>query len=405
MLFKKKKIQPLYYFVSIGSGLNQIPLITEAKKLGFHVIGVDASASAAGFYLCDLKIQESIENYDIIYKKLLELLVDGEIYGIMSKSYGQAIITTSYLTEKFKIPFLPFSVSGSFVDKRKMKSIFTEHGIPTPDIIPLTGKAKFERIPAGAYPIIIKPNIGHAKINVRMAGNADELKKYLNPKERIDRDFLLEKFVIGDEIIAVGIIHDKKYYLVEITDKKTSFPPYFIDMLHIAPSKYAHLSGKIENIGQMVAGAFGIEKSALIMEFVVDKNDELFLIEAVPEFGGEFLPDVLIPASTNYNIIAEAIKSMTKRDFKPPQPRKNKNAVAVRYITGHTGVLASCNPEGPHNVRGTVFSRIFKEIGSPINDPVTNLDRIGVVVVSAATSDEALSLSEEATSNFNIRIK
>ena len=60
MLFKKKKIQPLYYFVSIGSGLNQIPLITEAKKLGFHVIGVDASASAAGFYLCDLKIQESI---------------------------------------------------------------------------------------------------------------------------------------------------------------------------------------------------------------------------------------------------------------------------------------------------------------------------------------------------------
>jgi biotin carboxylase len=405
MLFKKKKIQQLYYFVSIGSGLNQIPLIKEAKKLGFHVIGVDASVSAAGFYLCDLKIQESIENYDIIYKKLLELLVDGEIYGILSKSYGQAIITTSYLTEKFKIPFLPFSVSGSFVDKRKMKSVFSEHGIPAPALIPLSSRSKYDKIPADAYPIIIKPSVGHAKINVRMAESAEELKKHLSPKERIDGDFILEKFILGDEIIAAGIIHDKKYFLVELTDKKTSFPPYFIDMLHIAPSKYSHLSARVERIGQMVADAFGIEKSALIMEFVVDKNEELFLIEAVPEFGGEFLPDVLIPASTNYNIIAEAIKSMTKRGFKPPLPRKNKNAVAVRYITGHKGVLASCNPEGPHNVQGTVFSRIFKEIGSPINDPVTNLDRLGVVVVSAATPEEALSLSEEAASNFNIRIK
>jgi biotin carboxylase len=405
MLFKKKKIQQLYYFVSIGSGLNQIPLITEAKKLGFNVIGVDASASAAGFYLCDLKIQESIENYDSIYKKLLELLVDGEIYGILSKSYGPAIITTSYLTEKFKIPFIPFPVSASFVDKRKMKSVFSEHGIPTPDIIPLSSRTKCDRIPPDAYPIIIKPCIGHAKINVRMAANVDELRKLLNPKEHIDRDYIMEKFIMGDEIIAAGIIHDKKYYLVELTDKKTSFPPYFIDMLHIAPSKYSHLSGRVETIGQMVADAFGIEKSALIMELVVDDNEELFLIEAVPEFGGEFLPDVLIPASTNYNIIAEAIKSMTKRGFKPPQPRKNRSAVAVRYITGHKGVLASCNPEGPNNVQGTVFSRIFKEIGSPINDPVTNHDRIGVVVVSAATPDEALSLSEEAAANFNIRIK
>src|SRR4030042_6417649 len=201
MLFKKKKIQQLYYFVSIGSGLNQIPLIQEAKKQGCHVIGVESSASAAGFYLCDLKIQESIENYNIIYKKLLELLVDGEIYGILSKSYGQAIITTSYLTEKFKIPFLPFAVSGSFVDKRKMKSIFAKHEIPTPDMISLTSRTKFEKIPADAYPIIIKPNIGHAKINVRMAGSADELNKVINRRERIDGDYILEKFVTGDEII------------------------------------------------------------------------------------------------------------------------------------------------------------------------------------------------------------
>lgn len=405
MLFRKKKIQQLSYFVSIGAGLNQIPLITEAKKLGFHVIGVDANVSAPGFYHSDLKIQESIENYDAIYTKLLELLVDGDIHGVMTKSYGPAITTTSYLTEKFRVPFLPFASCPGFIDKSVMKSVFMKHAIPTPAPVALTPRMKLEKIPASAYPIIIKPKIGHAKTNVRMAGTLAELKKHCDAFERIDEKFMFEKFIAGDEIIAAGIVHDKKYYLVEITDKKTSYPPYFIDMLHISPSRHIGLSQKIESIGQTVTDAFGIDRAPLIMEFVVDGDGQAFLIEAVPEFGGEFIPDVMVPASAGYNIIREAVKSMTNRGFRPPQPPKNKNAVVVRYITGQKGVLASCNPDGPRNVRGTIFSRIFKEIGSPINDPVTNHDRIGVVVVSAGSAADALALSSEAASNFNIRIK
>ncbi len=393
------------YFVSIGSGLNQIPLISEAKKQGFHVIGVDANVSAAGFYQCDLKIQESIENYDSIYKKLIELLVDGDIRGVMTKSYGPAIVTTSYLTEKFKIPFIPFSSTDCFIDKKKMKNRFIDHSIQSPCSIQYNFRSRNDRDAADGFPVIVKPNVGHAKTNVRLASDSTELKKICTSQYGSEDDYLLEKFIEGDEIIVAGIIHDGTYHLVEITDKKTAYPPYFIDMVHVSPSKYLHLSKRIEKIGQKVAGAFGIARAPLIMELVITSDEEAFLIEAVPEFGGEFIPDVLVPASINYNIIGEAIKSMTNNGFRPPQQQKKRNAVVVRYITGQKGVLASCNPEGPRTVEGTIFSRIFKEMGSPINDPVTNHDRIGVVVVAAATREEALALSETAASNFNIRIK
>ena len=405
MLLKKKKTQQLNFFVSIGAGLNQIPLIIEAKKLKFHVIGVDNNTAAPGFYSCDLKIQESIENHDTLYKKLRELLIDGDIIGIMTKSYGAAIITTSYLTEKFNIPYLPFPVSQLFINKKKMKSIFMEHGIKTPHLYPLTLKTKLGRIPAGQYPIIIKPNSGHAKFNVRLVNNLSELQNFLSLQSDPE-NYILEKFIKGDEIITAGIIHNKKYHLVEITDKKTKFPPYFTDWMHISPSKYAHLASNFEVIGQKIANTFSISNSPLIMEFVITKDEEPFLIEAVPEFGGEFIPDILIPASTGYNILNEAIKSMTNKNFKPPvAARKNNNAVVVRYITGQKGVLASCNPDGPRKVKGTIFSRIFKEIGSSISDPVTNLDRLGVVIVTAQTADEALALAEKAANSFNIRIK
>jgi biotin carboxylase len=405
MLWDKKKTRQLRFFVSIGSGLNQIPLIKEAKKLKFNVIGVDYNTAAPGFYSCDLKIQESIENRDIIYKKLRELLVDGEISGIMTKSYGHAIVTTSYLAEKFNIPFLPYGMSRSFISKKRMKSIFRRRGIRTPEAVSFTPKTKPEKLPAAAYPVIVKPDTGHAKFNVRLARNATELNDFLSGRSDLE-NYILEKFTEGDEIIAAGIIHEKKYHLVQITDKKTTFPPYFIDIMHTAPSRYCHCAGKITAVGQAVADAFSITASPLIMEFIVDGNEELHLIEAAPEFGGEFLPDILVPASTGYNLIREAILSMTKKSFSPPPPvGKNRAAVAVRYITAEKGILASCNPDGPGKENGTIFARIFKEIGSPVNDPVTNLDRIGVVIVAARSVQDAIALSQKAADNFNIRIK
>ncbi len=405
MLLKKKKSQQLNFFVSIGSGLNQIPLITEAKKLKFHVIGVDHNSAAPGFYSCDLKIQESIENRDVLYKKLRELLIDGDIIGIMTKSYGQAIVTTSYLTDKFNIPFLPHAMSRHFINKKKMKSVFAENGIDTPPLIPYSAKTKLDKILEAQYPIIIKPNSGHAKFNVRLVKKLKELSDFLSSQENPE-DFILEKFIPGEEIIVAGIIHNKKYHLVEITDKETTYPPYFIDIMHTAPSRHQHLASKIERIGQKVAAAFSIINSPLIMEFIITEAGEPYLIEAVPEFGGEFLPDILIPASTGYNFISEAIKSLTSKNFRAPSKTgKHKNAVAVRYLVGAKGVLASCNPDGPRLETGTIFSRILKDIGSHVNDPVTNLDRIGVVIATAPTVEQAVTISKKAADNFNIRIK
>ena len=83
MFWKKTKVKNRNFFVSIGAGLNQIPLIIEARKMGFQVIGVDKDSAAPGFYHCDLKIQESIDDYENIYIKLREMMFDGNISSIM----------------------------------------------------------------------------------------------------------------------------------------------------------------------------------------------------------------------------------------------------------------------------------------------------------------------------------
>lgn len=402
-MFNFKKRRSLDFFVSIGAGINQIPLIIEAKKANFQVIGVDINASAPGFYHCDLKVQESIEDYENIYIKLRELLVDGKISAVMTKSYGNAIITTSYLCEKFGLPFIPFEESKKFLNKRVTKKIYNELKIPVPQILPITPKTKISALKESIFPVIAKPQTGHAKINVKLLKNRDELSSFISQHK--DEDFIYERFVEGREIICAGQIHQRKYYNITISDKRTSPQPYFADIMHTTPSVYSHLSAQIIEIGQKITEAFNIQTSPMIMEFVIDKDDRLYLLESVPEFGGEFIPDVMIPSATGYNHLRNSINAATGLDFRIPVQKMINIPVVVKYITGENGILSSCSTDTVKSINGVIFSRIFKDIGSKISPPSSNHDRIGVIVAKGKTVDEAISIAELAESKMNIRIK
>lgn len=402
-MFRKKIKFSNDYFVSIGAGINQIPLIKEAKKRGFQVIAVDMNSSAPGFYHCDLKIQESIDDAESIYIKLREMLVDGKITSIMTKSYGNAIVTTAYLCEKFGLPFLPLDESRKFLNKKITKKIYNEIGIRTPLTINITSKTKISGIKESSFPLIIKPQSGHAKMDVILINSASELEKFIlnHPVQ----DFIFEQFIRGDEIICAGLVYDKKYYHILMSDKKTTPPPYFADVLHTTPSVHEKLVNKTVETGQLIAETFNIQTSPLIMEFIVDADENIYLIEAVPEFGGEFIPDVMIPAATGYSHLGNTMRASSSYNFKPPVKLNQTAAVAVKYITGTDGILTSCSTDTINSIDGILFTRIFKHIGDSTTTPSTNHDRIGVIVSSGKTVEQAVESAMLAENEMNIIIK
>jgi biotin carboxylase len=405
MFWKKKLFTHNNFFISIGGGINQIPLIEEAKKLNLHIIGVDRDICAAGMHKCDIRIQESTENYAEIYDKLKDFLIEGEIVGILTKSFGSAIKTASFIAGKLNIPLIPFNKIDDFINKERMKITLKNNNINSPTFLLYSNKRTKipkKKIP---YPFIIKPTIGHAKNNVELIKNSKEFEKYLKNKPLKGENYLIEKYIEGDEIIAVGIVSKSIFYLVEITDKIKSPLPYFVDIMHISPSKYNYLRNEIQKIGQRIADSFNIINSPLIMELIISKNTEIYLIESIPEFGGEFLSDILIPERTGYNIIKESIKSIIDKNFSPPPANKNyRKSIVVKYITGINGTLLSFNPL-KEKYPGIIYSRIFKDIGSIVKKPMTNHDRIGVVIAKANSTEDALEKAEEAEAMLNIKIE
>lgn len=331
------------------------------------------------------------------------MLVDGKISAIMTKSYGNAIITTAYLCEKFGLHFIPLEDSKNFLNKKITKKIYNEKGIPTPAQISITPKMKISSVKENLFPMIAKPQTGHAKMDVVLINNVAELEKFVST--HTIQDFIFEQFIKGDEIICAGLVHDKKYYHILMTDKACSPRPYFTDILHTAPSRYQAMVNRTIEIGQNVADAFHIHTAPVIMEFIIDSDNNLYLLEAVPEFGGEFIPDIMIPAATGYSHLGNTLRAAASYDFKVPSKMPVNSAVAVKYITGTNGVLKSCSTDTVKKIDDIIFTRIFKHIGEKTSLPLTNHDRLGVIVASGKTVQQAIESAALAEKEMNIVIK
>jgi len=118
--------------ISVGAGQNQVSLIREALALGYRLIGVDTNPTAPGMARCHIKIQESIYEYEKIFVKVSECMVEGSVAAVLSKSYGGAVKTASYLAEKFSLGLVPFARIDAFIDKSRMKEVFRRAISPRP---------------------------------------------------------------------------------------------------------------------------------------------------------------------------------------------------------------------------------------------------------------------------------
>ena len=398
MFWLRKKGKRNDAFISLGAGFYQIPLIREIKDLGLKVICVDSNSNASGMESADLKIQESIYDSRAIELKINELFFDGRIRGALARSYGDAVKTSVKLSSKFGVKLFPYEMADEIYNKKKMKNAFNEMKIPSAAFISFRKDSKIFD-----YPYVLKPASGHAKTGCRLISSDSDLNQYMKNCDLTD-EIIAEKYIEGDEIVAVGIVDKGKFYLVEITDKVKTEAPYFVDIKHIAPSKYLHRWSEIESYGQKIADYYSMERSPLVMEFIFTPKEEIFIIEVAPEFGGEFICDNLIPVRSSYNVFRNAVASCLGRSFVKPDPKKNKNAVCVNYITSTGGILNSFKLPELKNPEIKAFY-MFKNTGDEIKSPKTNHDRIGVVVTTGKSREEAVENAETVIKDMEINVR
>lgn len=369
------------YYISLGAGANQKPLIEAAKARGYDVIGVDQNLNAEAFNLCDIRLEESIFNYRKIHYKLSLQAIDAEISGGYAASYGQALYSWAVIAERFKLPGIPRTLTETLLDKTTVRQMLhkskVEHALfAQPEFIAVEGPLHKSQLEDLEFPLILKPRHGAGKNLIHEFNRFTDAKSFLTKKNLQDlglkpSDILIEERVNGDEITVVGIIENFRFHLISITDKVTSEQPPFIELEHRYPSMYHERSREISDMHQAMNKILQIESAPLVSEWKI-RNGRYHLIELSPQIPGEYIGRFIIPKAIGYDFFDNLISLTTGEPIvEPVQQRKPVKASVVYFAKRPT------QKEWDEKGKNAFFAHVLNE--KPGDPPAGNHDRFGVM--------------------------
>ncbi|MBN8220316.1 MAG: hypothetical protein J0L53_05300 [Spirochaetes bacterium] len=365
------------YYLSLGAGANQLPLINAAKALGLKVIGIDRSIAAPGLKECDLKIEESILNYRKIYYKLVNLVEPSQIAGGYAASFGEALQSFAFLCERLSIIGLSRTLMETVQDKFQVRRLLSEieHGaFAQPLFLEITQSMRREDIEQLGFPLIAKMRRGASKRHIYRLDDWNEVKHFLSRKNLENlgvrgHDFLLEQYIEGDEIIVTGFAQNFHFHLVSVHDRIAQTTPPYIDLEHRFPSRYAHLATSIREIHNQACLKLQLSDTPVVSEWKV-VADRLYLVELSAQIPGEHVADFMIPKGVHYNYFQNLVK-LTLGEKIEAVPEKNRQNVTVKYWAENPGW-----GEWQEATKSAAFARVLN--ANPPKAISSNLDRYGV---------------------------
>ncbi len=215
-------------------------------------------------------------------------------------------------------------------DRDAFEAVIEELGIPHPKGEAVTdiesGVAVAARI---GYPVLVRPSFVLGGRAMEIVANEEMLRHYLKTAVEVDTDrpVLVDKYVVGKEVEIDAICDGKEVFLpgimelVERTgvhsgDSTSVYPPFSIsEKVKQTILEYTTKLG----LGIGIVGLFNIQ-------FIVDKNDEVYIIEVNPRASrsvpflskstGVSLVDIAVRA-----MLGETLKDQGITDLFPPEKK------------------------------------------------------------------------------------
>jgi biotin carboxylase len=322
------------YFISVGGGENQLPLIRKVHSLGTNVVTIDKNDLAPGFEYSRVKIIESTNEYRKVLNSLSHVPLTDKLLGIGCRSYGKASYTNAYIAEKLKLPGSPSKVIRLFLNKLDYLSRLDKFGIPIPKIINWTTKTNLLKIIQEAkFPLILKPINGSGKSDIEFFNTPNELKTKVEKKFPNPNEYFLQEYIHGDEVTVMGMVDGKDFHIISTSDKITTLSPPFIERAHILPSKHMDYISEFTIIMKNISKHLGLKHTPFLAEFKIDEEGDIFLLEAVPEVGGEYLAESLIPNFYKFDYFKSLFDLLTNsfKTEKIPQVHNLKKTAIIYF--------------------------------------------------------------------------
>ena len=343
--------------IRIGQGVefdySTVHAVRTIKQLGYEAIVINNNPETVStdYTAADKLYFEPLTPEDVMNVVHLE-----KPLGVIATLGGQTAVNLAQPLADRGIRIIGTGCEA--IDKAEDRDLFNEviHslGIPNPVGEAVTdiesGVAAAERI---GYPVLVRPSFVLGGRAMEIVANEEMLRKYLKNAVEVDEDkpVLIDKYLMGKEVEVDAVCDGKEVFvpgimeLVERTgvhsgDSTSVYPPFSISQkVRDTIADYTTRLG----LGIGIVGLFNIQ-------FIVDKNDDIFVIEVNPR-ASRSVP--FLSKSTGCGLVGIATKAMLGVSLReqgitemrlPDRKRRYVKAPAFSFAT-LTGMDAYLSPE------------------------------------------------------------
>ena len=385
----------------LGAGIYQVPLIKKAQEMGIYTIVTSIPGNYPGFAIADKVYYENTTDYEAI----LKIARDEKIDGVVTSGTDVAIITVGKVCDALGLPGLSAEAAAIATDKILMKKAYMENGVRTARyaVLRYDDEDHLAKLRDFEYPLMVKAIDSSGSRGITRVDDDEAFSAAVEAAHAVTRSdsFIVEEFIEGEECGAQAYVQNGKLEFCMPHGDYVLEGDVGVPIGHYAPyDADDEVQKDMEETLAAAVRAMKLDNCAVNADFIL-KNGKPYVLEIGGRAGGTGLVELVqIYYGIDYyeNIVKVAMGEHA--DF--PTEKKQPCACHLLYSTV-AGTIASqedCNPPDP-DIVDVQFDR---KIGDKVSAFRIGPHRIGHVITTGKTLEEAISTLERARKNIKIEV-
>ena len=324
--------------------------------------------------------------------------------GIIASLGGQTAINLAQpLAERgVRMIGTDFEAIERAENRDSFEKVLLSLGIPQPKGCAVTNIEDGVKAAADiGYPVLVRPSFVLGGRAMQIVANEAQLRHYLKNAVEIDADkpVLVDRYIQGKEVETDAICDGRDVFIPGVMELVERTGIHSGDSISVYPtfSVSDKVKGRILSYTKKLGLGIGI-KGLYNIQFIVDKNDDVYVIEVNPRSSrtvpflskatGYPLPDIATEV-----ILGSTLKEQGIFDLYPEEKKRHYVKVPVFSFNKIRGLDAYLSPEMKSTGEAIGYDdKLNRALYKGLQAAGTHLQNYGTVFVTVADSDKAETL-------------
>lgn len=371
----------------LGASYTQTPLYELSRKMGIKTVAMSIPGPYPGFQLADETDMHNIADPDAVLRAAEEHHVD----GIVTCGLDLGMRAIGAAAEALGLPGPSKEAASKAANKLLMKKALVAAGVQTAPFYCVHSEGELkEAIGRLHFPVIVKAVDLMGGRGIYRSDTPEEARKnYERTMSETHQDYcLVEEFIEGEIFGVESMIQNGKILYMEPNNIVTFRGPTPLPLGHSVPYRYQETLGRqIREQVERAVAALGLDNCPLNCDFI-RRGDKVYVIELTGRSGANGLPE-MVGASYGINYYEVLLRIALGEDVSHFFAKRREGAVLASTVYSERG--GTLREIQDDNLRSGWLRQVMFNVrpGDHVNAYTNGRDRLGQVVITAPTLDEA----------------